>query len=218
MASEGNEKLKLIQAIINKNTYYKKGKKALNIHIIIVFIIACASYYLNLYTVELKPDFHFFAAHEDLSFIELKKRSDAVHSFEQVSSWTEEALEDTFDFNYRNLTTQLNKKTNAYFSDTGRKSIIKALRNSGTLELIKNKKLIVTTKIEASSIELIDEGRNESGVYEWVINVPAIINYVESPIVSYPNKVNFKVYVTRRSMLEDTMGLSISRLLITIVR
>ncbi len=218
MAGENKDRLRLIQAIINKSTYYRKGKKALNIHIVIVFIVACASYYLNLYTGELKQDFYFFAAHEDLSFIDLKKRSDAVHDFTEVSSWVVEALEDTFDFNYRNLTTQLNKNTNAYFSDAGRKSIIKALRNSGTLELIKDKRLIVTTKIDSSSIELIKEGRNESGVYEWVINVPALINYVESPVVSYPNKVNFKVYVTRRSMLEDTMGLSISRLLITIVR
>jgi hypothetical protein len=202
-----------------RNLYYSKGKFRLNIFIILFSIAAGLSYMLNLYVAEMKHNVHYFAANNTYDFLKLEMNSSSVFTDEEVIKWSSNAIDDIFDFSYVSYKFHLNKKTNKYFTNAGRASLISALKESGTLTIIEDKSLIMTSDISEFDGKVVDSGVNKkTGRYEWVIDVPAEITYTESELVSYENNVLFKLIVQRDSLLNGKDGLRIRKILITIVK
>lgn len=202
-----------------RNSFFVKGNKRLNIFIIIGLILSVFSFCINVYTSSLHGRAYYFAGTEETEFMKLVSFGKALHEDAVVAEWAADALEDTYDFNYTNYKFHLNNKTNKYFSIKGRENLIAALKESGIIELTNQKKFIISLDANTESAEIVTSGPNpKNGRYEWKIKIPSVITYTESELVSYENNVEVTLYVVRRSMLEDPMGLAISRVLIAIVK
>ncbi|MCF2901199.1 DotI/IcmL family type IV secretion protein [Pseudoalteromonas sp. OFAV1] len=203
--------------INRRNQFYVIGKKRLNISICIALVLMFLSYALNIFTSSIQGQRFFFAAHSNFEFVKLIKRSEPIYGDDFISNWTEEAIEDIFDFSFVNYKKHLNLKTNKYISTSGRASLIKALQDAGILELLVDSKLIL--KIDAESGVISSKKVNkETGNFEWVVELPIVTNYIESEFLRYKNVGKAKVTVKRKSLLEGNDGLEIDKILFTIVK
>lgn len=159
----------------------------------------------------------YFALKKDKTLIDLIALSKPNHKDAAVANWLSNALVDTFDFSYFNMKKHLNTSTMRYYTDNGRKELLSALKKSGNFDAVISKKLIVGLSVDA--VPLVAKKGNVSFTqnYLWKLEVPATLTFrTESQV--FTNKVLFTITVARKSLLENSEGLGIARMVMEIQR
>lgn len=219
MKESNMNKANVALRITKRNEFFEKGKKRINWAIFVSFILAALSFYFNWYTDKLERNNYYFSATEKGEFKKLVQQKVALHGDDYVISWASSAIRDVFDFSYLNYKNVLNRYSNVYFSDAGRSSLISALKESETIKLLVEKNMILSISVDESKAYIKNKGQDPvTGKFVWRVVVPAKITYTESEMLSYVNNVEVTLTVERRSLLEDNIGLAVSKLLIAIVK
>lgn len=219
MSKKEQQKTEVATNVFERNQFFLIGKKRLNYAIIISLIFGLTSFYLNWYTSKLEQNFYYFSATENGQFKKLVRNKDPLHDDDFIKEWSSKAMRDVFDFNYLNYRSVLNRYSNIYFSDKGRRSLIGAMKESETIKLIVDKKMILTISVDSDAAFIKKKGQHpKTGIHMWRVVVPATITYTENSLLSYVNDVEVTLTIERRSLLEDDTGLAISKLLIAIVK
>lgn len=152
----------------------------------------------------------YFAVDNNFSLIKLIALSEPNVKNAVVANWLTRALVDTFDFNYYNIKHHLNEASMTYFTREGASELIKALDSSGNFDVIIERKLIVSLAIEQVPIVIKEGVLGNTKV--WKLQVPAVITYRNESSVS-SNNVIFTITVSRVSLLEDPVGLGITKII-----
>jgi len=209
---DGKRPIRADEAVMLRNEFYKDGSKKLKYLIIASSICLALSTFTAYVSVSQEGENNFFAVDESGQFVELITLDRPNHKAAVVSQWLTDALIDTFDFNYLNMKQVLNDKAMVWFTDSGRNSLITSIEESGSFSTIQKEKLITQLNLIRAPI-LVREGLNDSGRYEWLLQVEGKFTYTNETTV-YTNNVIFTVSVIRRSMLEDVKGLGINKIIV----
>jgi len=201
------------EVVSHKRAFFKEGSKRLKISIYGVTIALIISSISVIFAVNKESKNLFFAADEAGQYIELIPMSQPNHKSTVVSQWLTDALIDTFDFNYINMKSVLNKKSQVWFTPSGRDSLLAAISEDNSFSVIQKEKFIVQLNMTQAPV-LIREGNDSvTGKYEWIYQMPATFTYTNEK-ETYINHVIFTVQIVRRSMLEDLKGLGINKLIV----
>lgn len=192
--------------------FFKSGSRKLKWSIFVCLICLFISSVAAFIAISKEGERYFFAADESAQFIELIPLSEPNHKSSVISQWLSDALIDTFDFNYLNMKDVLNVKSQVWFTDSGRNSLITSISEAKSFDVIVKEKLIVQLVLIQSPI-LVREGIGSTGRYEWILQIPAQFTYTNESAV-YTSSVIFTVSVIRRSMLEDVKGLGVNKLIV----
>jgi intracellular multiplication protein IcmL len=203
-----------LKDVKQRNEYYQDGKpQALGIMIIGV-VCAAVGVGTLMYSASQKENNVYIATNESGSILNLVALSMPNQKNSVVSNWVGEALIDTFDFSYYNLNDRLNKSTMKWFTKEGGQKLLSTLQDTGNLDVIRDKELFVSLALKHTPLIVKEAKPDWSNAYMWKIEVEAIMTYRTKASV-YTNDVVFAVLVTRRSNLEDAMGLGISSIIMT---
>lgn len=197
-----------------RNDYYKDQSNKIFVGMVIGLLTAAIGVGLAFYSSTQKENNVYIATNGDGSILNLVALSSPNHKNSAVSNWVASALFDTFDFSYYNLSERLNKSTMKWFTKDGADKLLSTLEQTGNLAVIKEKELFVSLALKNTPL-IVKEGKPTwSSSYLWKVEVEAIMTYRTKSSV-YTNDVVFAVMVTRRSNLEDAMGLGISSIIMT---
>lgn len=140
-----------------------------------------------------------------LSPLDMPNQSDSA-----VLQWANEAAIAAYTYNFVNYTNEL-QSASRYFTRTGWGQFLTALSNAGSLEIVKQKKLIVSAVATRSPIILQKGPLN--GHYAWRIQMPLMVTY-QSASDFMQNNVVVTMLVRRVSTLETPRGIGISQFIV----
>jgi len=166
-----------------------------------------------IYAINKEPGTIYVSVDSEGRMIEIIPLAEPNYKDSIISSWLSRALVDTFDLNYVNMKSNLNRTTTEYFTDEGREKLLKELVDSGYFDTISSKKLIMSLSVDNVPLVVRKGNVGFTKSYLWKLEVPATITYrTESSV--YSNKLLFTVTIARRSLAENPDGLGITRIVI----
>ncbi|WP_137297169.1 DotI/IcmL family type IV secretion protein [Psychromonas sp. SP041] len=165
------------------------------------------------YSVMKEPGTVYIAVNEDKTLTKLIPLSRPNQKDSVVASWLSNSLVDTFDFSYSNIKSHLNQATMEYFTDSGRQELLNALEKTGNLKAIVDRKMIVSLSIDSVPLILKKGKPSFSNRYLWKIEAQATLTY-RTEAKEFSNKVLFTVTVARDSLLSNSSGIGIHRIVI----
>lgn len=171
----------------------------------IVVALALSNIYLGWQATH--PDRQYFAA-DNGRFVPLVPQSQPYRKTADVIQYARERVTRSFTLDFLNWRQQLEDVRPAYTKE-GFKSFLEALKNSGVLEAVKEKRMNLT--ITAGTGVLTREGI-DGGVYQWVVEFPAEVR-LEGQSTRLPaQRFLTTVRIERVPTVESVEGLGLGQL------
>lgn len=152
------------------------------------------------------PKPQYIAAENDGRIIELRPISRPTISKNALLTWTAEAVNSIFTYDYVNYRKQFQGNVD-YFSADGWQAFMEQLDKSGTLQTVRDKSMLVSSVVSGSPV-ITGEGQ-ANGVYMWKVEMPIDVTYTpfgQSPI---KQKLVIKMNLRAISPLENPRGVVI---------
>lgn len=202
-------------AIGLRNDFYKDGSNRMQIICLLSVICLGFSVALMFYSVQKTESNVYFATDPNGSLIKLVPLGKPNHSHAAVADWLNRALIDTFDFHHGNLEKKLNEAALKWFTANGASELISALDESNNFESIRSRKMFVTLALKHTPIVIKAGKPSWSKYYLWKLEGKGTMTYRTSTD-EFSNDVLFSVIVSRKSMINDAMGLGVAKIIMTI--
>ncbi|MND11585.1 Macrophage killing protein with similarity to conjugation protein [compost metagenome] len=170
---------------------------------------------MSIYVFNKKESNVYFATNEANSLIKLVPLSVPNMRDNTVANWLTTALIDTFDFNYVNYIEKMNSNNLRYFTGDGATQLVNQMKDTGNIDVIVKRKLLVN--LTTLSTPILLRSNNREGAYKWEFQIPAKITY-RNETNEYSNTVLFNVIVKRTSLLEHPSGLGIASVVMKVAK
>lgn len=202
-----------LQVVQHKNAFYRDGSKKLYV----AALVAVAGLFLQaivaFFAFTAKSERVYIATDKNGSLINLIALGQPNQKNEVVAQWMQNALVDTFSFNFTNLNTRLNETTMKWFTENGANQFLKEMKSSGHLEVVQEGRMIMSLTLDNTPI-LVSYGPGATGIYTWILQADAVLTF-RTQSKEYSKKVRFTVNVERRSVLENADGLGVAKIVMT---
>lgn len=198
------------EAVYLRNDFYRDGYRTAWKVAFSAILVAVVSIVIALFLVMKGPEFRYFATTQDGRVIPLVPLQQSNHANHVVTQWVTDALVDTFTFAYTDYRMRLSNATSKWFTNEGAEAILKALKDSGNLDAIIERKMFASLVVDETPV-VVDKG-GIGDVFAWKIQVPATISY-RTATGSSSQRVLFQLVVVRRSELLNASGLGISQVI-----
>lgn len=202
-----------LSTVTHRNEFYKEGDKKLKVMILVVVVIMVIQIFVAFLGFTARNERVYFATDRNGSLIPLVALGEPNQKDTVVAQWLQNALVDTFSFDFTNINTRLNESLMKWFTDAGGSELLKAMKDSGNFDVITERRMILSTTLSSTPI-LVSKRPNAEGVFSWTFQVDAIMTF-RTQSQEFTNNVRFTVMVDRRSVLEDVNGLGISKVVMT---
>jgi intracellular multiplication protein IcmL len=203
-----------LEVVVHRNNFYKEGDKKLVFAAGFVVVVLLIQIFVAVLGFTARNERVYIATNPNGSLINMVPLKEPNQKDPIVAQWLQNALVDTFSFNWTNISTNLSEATTRWFTDTGAKELLKAMDDSGNFKVISDKHMLLTTTLDSTPILVGKSPTNTQGVFFWTFQVDAIMTF-RTQSQEFTNKVRFTVTVERRSVLEDVAGLGISKVVMT---
>lgn len=150
---------------------------------------------------------HFFGSLPNGDAFEMTALDRPNVSTRALLSWVTLAATSTFTFDFFNYQDQL-KAIKDYFTADGFDSFMASLQETGVLDTIEEKKLILSAVAIGPAIVLTEEGIGTK--HNWRIQVPLIVRYQSANVDETRTQV-VEVLVTQVSTEEAPKGIGIAQ-------
>lgn len=200
---------------IERGVYFSAGIKLMKRLCVGLTIVLGLAVSLAYYAVVRESRPVYFMANEDGTLVEMIPLSEPNRSQPAVAQWLTEALVNTFDFHFANVQQSLNKSSMAYFTLEGADALLQTWEQSGNYDTVVERELFVSLAITDTPLLVRYGIPPDSNLYVWRYQVPAIMTYRNRSQV-FTNQVEFTVDVSRRSILENSQGLGISKIIMKV--
>jgi intracellular multiplication protein IcmL len=197
----------------HKNGFYKEGVTKLYIAAIVTVVGIVIQSFIAFLGFTAKNERVYIATDKNGSLITLTPLGQPNQKNEVVAQWMQNALVDTFSFNFTNLNTRLNETTMKWFTANGANQFLKEMKDSGHFEVVQEGRMIMSLTLDSTPI-LVSYGPGEADKYTWILQADAVLTF-RTQSKEYSKKVRFTVNVERRSILENADGLGISKIVMT---
>ncbi len=176
-AQQQQQKISGVELVRFRNFFYRDGYRkamtgllgslALNIILITVTIVLAMSQTAPVY----------FATQADGSLVEIQPLDMPLVSDDMLLTWATRAAVSSYSFNFLDWQNDL-QGVQQYFTSTGFKNFIDALQNSGNLDTVVAKRLVVQATV-VDVPRVIQQGLIK-GRYAWKIQIPMLVKYISA--------------------------------------
>ena len=155
------------------------------------------------------PVYKYFATDREGRIQPITPIDQPIGSQTEVSNWVAGAVVRAYTFDFANWRAQLSAARND-FTPQGWKGFEAALKDSGVLQTVLEKKY-VTTAVPTGAPVMINQGVVD-GHYAWKFQMPILVTY-QSSERTVPQNLMVNVLVVRQSEMENPRGLGIAQLI-----
>jgi intracellular multiplication protein IcmL len=155
------------------------------------------------------PVYKYFATDREGRIQPITPIDEPIGSQTEVSNWVAGAVVKAYTFDFANWRAQLSAARND-FTPQGWKGFEAALKDSGVLQTVLEKKY-VTTAVPTGAPVMINQGVVD-GHYAWKFQMPILVTY-QSSERTVPQNLMVNVLVVRQSEMENPRGLGIAQLI-----
>ena len=163
----------------------------------------------NLYLATRPPVNRYFATDHDGRIMPLTPVSQPISSTSDLTTWVANSVVQAYTFDFANWRPQL-QAAQLNFTGPGWKGFENALKDSGILQTVLEKKY-VTTAVPTGSPVLLDKGII-SGRYAWKLQMPLLVTFQSAERTASQNLM-VDIIVVRQPETEHPRGLGIAQLI-----
>lgn len=143
----------------------------------------------------LYPKYRFIPTKDNNAICEVFSIADGNVTIPTVTEYASDAIIDLNTYDYVNFQETINRAASKWLTESGRKSYLKTLDESGNLERVKKGKLILrSTKSGAGQVE--EDGLLEGRQHYWLVQVPVMIEFYVGGEEKPNNRQDFLASVT----------------------
>jgi len=194
-----------------RNYFYQRVYQQMFQILAVLAGIILMSVFVIYYLVTNPPQPEYFATTSSGKLIKLQPLSQPNLSRSALVQWVTEAIVESNSYDYANYRKQL-QRASKYFTAKGYNSFTEALRSSGTLDLVKERKLLVRATVTESPV--ITGEATFNGRYAWKIEVPVSLS-AENNSERRAEAYFATVVVIRASTLEFQEGVAINQIILS---
>jgi len=202
-----------LELVVSRNYFYQRVYNQM-FYIMIVLVVAIIVAGSTIAYLIANPTLpQYFATTSTGKLIKLQPLNQPNLSKAALVQWVTEAIVESNSYDFANYRKQL-QRSSKYFTAKGFDSFTEALRKSGTLELVKERKLLVRATITESPIITGETVLSSSGFYAWKVEVPITLS-AENNVERRSDPYLATVVVVRASTLEYSEGVAIRQIILS---
>lgn len=209
--NNANEQLDQQTLVMTRNFFYRDNHRRLMVFSFLLILLNFCLFGFIWQQHENRPTPKYFATHDDGKLIDIAPLDKPNLRTNSLLNWATEAATSVYNFDFVHYREQL-QKANVYFTTTGYKNFLAALKDSNNLKAVQQKKLVVSAVASGAPV-ILDEGVLEHGVYAWKMQVPMLITY-QSVSEYFTQNVIIEMLVVRQSTLSKPKGIAIQYMLV----
>jgi intracellular multiplication protein IcmL len=209
-ASDGFDTVRGLELIRLRNYFYRDGYRntmtallgSIVVNILLIAIVALQYY--------IRPAPVYFATQTDGKLIEIQPLYEPLVDEEMLLTWASRAGLAAFSYNFLDYQDDL-QQMRQYFTPAGFDNYLTALQQSGNLETVLSKRLVV--KAVVTEVPVIVQHGLIKGRYAWKIEIPMLISYVSaSETIEQP--ILLTMLISRVSTQDKPQGIAIAQFVV----
>ncbi|MDB2682772.1 type IVB secretion system apparatus protein IcmL/DotI [Alphaproteobacteria bacterium] len=194
--------------VVVRNDFYRDGYRnmlrlSLVQGVVILFLIGAMYFVIHVN----QPEDRYFATTEDGRLVPLVPLGQPNLSTPALTSWVAQAATEVMTFGFNDYQRRL-QESSRHFTRRGWDSFTKALQEANTVDSIAALNQIVTAAPRSAPVILSEKLVN--GRYEWLVQMPILLNY-ESGEKTKTETYVLTLKVVRVSRLESANGVGIEQ-------
>jgi intracellular multiplication protein IcmL len=209
--SEQNDGSNEVEVVFLRNNFYRDnyGQNVLLCALLIFIILGHLA--LTIYLKSTQERSAYFPTTHDNKLIRLVPLDEINMPTEELLGWVKDAAVASYTFNFVNWKEALGN-VRQYYTATGYQHFLRVLKDSGSLDDVRVKKLIVRATPTGAPV-LLKEGLINKN-YSWQIQIPLTLVY-QGTGEGARQEITMTMLVTRVSNLESEDGVAIAQLIVT---
>lgn len=192
------------------NTFYQDSYPKVLFVLLLSIVINFALASTVIYMVMNPPKAKYFATSIEGRITPLFPLDKPNQSDSAVLQWANQAAIASYTYNFVNYREEL-KAASGYFTNSGWDQFKEALNNSGSLQVVRDKKLIVSAV--ATRAPIILQKGPLGGRYAWRVQMPLKVTYQSASTFRQIDSV-VTLLITRVSTLNSVRGIGISQFIV----
>lgn len=201
--------------VVHRNDYYRDGNKKMYVAAGIALIALVLQVFVAYLGFTAKNERVYFATDKNGSLIKLWPLGQPNQKDEVVAQWMQNALVDTFSFNFTDMKTRLSESTMEWFTPKGREQFLAEMKSSGHMDVVTDGKMIMSLTLDHTPVLYLPPAASpDTGIWTWRLQADAVLTF-RTQSKEYSKKVRFTVAIERRSVLDNVQGLGIAKIVMT---
>jgi len=198
------------ETALSRHETYRIGFRRVGLAAIVMAVATTTSVGAAWWAISHKEAPKYFIADEDGRITPLVPVDQPYLSNGQITNFAVEAITRAMTMNFVNWRQDLFEASEYFERPDGWNNFLSALEGSGTLDLIRNRRLISSTV--ANGAVIVGSGPH-NGRYTWVVQVPLTITYQSSSEQSVENRMA-EIEISRLPTWQAPRAVGITRVLI----
>ena len=158
---------------------YQKAYRVSAIGNVIMAVATTASIAMAWGAYSSQPEPRYFATREDGGIIPLVAVSSPFLNNGQVTNFAVEAVTRALTMDFKNWREDLAQASEYFQRPEGWNNFLTAIDKSGTLDFVRNKRLI--SNAVANGATIVDDGVDALGRYSWTVQIPLKVTTQKTP-------------------------------------
>jgi intracellular multiplication protein IcmL len=200
-----------VETVTMREGYLKDNSRKILIALILCVVVILAQIIVITYVVTHPPEAKYFATSTDGRIMPLIPLEEPNLSQAALLQWANTAATAAYNYDFVNYREAL-QEASAYFTPDGWNSFMQALNESGSLQNVIDKKLMVTAVATGAPV-IVDQGVLD-GTYTWKVQMPMLINY-QSASQNQQHSVTVTMLITRVATLTSARGIGIAQFIVS---
>ncbi len=197
-------------AVSLRNEFYRDSQRKIVLAAILSLILNFMMGSLLIYIISHPPAPRYFATSIEGRITPLYPLNQPNQSDAAVLQWANEAAIAAYTYNFVNYQAEI-VAASKFFTPTGWRQYLTALKNSDNLQAVKENKFVVSAV--ATRAPRITQKGLINGVYSWRVQMPVSVRYQSSTIVSTANLM-IMMTIQRVSTLNVPRGIGIAQFVV----
>lgn len=203
------ERLGSSESPVSRHETYQRAFKVSAVANVIMAAATAASIAMAWSAWSSQPEPRYFATREDGGIIPLVAVSQPFLNNGQVTNFAVEAVTRSLTMDFKNWREDLADASVYFQRPDGWTNFLTAIQDSGTLDFIRNKRLI--SNAVANGAVIIDAGIDSRGRYSWTVQIPLKITFESSAERSVQDMMA-EVVISRLPTWESPTAVGITRI------
>lgn len=171
------QKVSGLELVRFRNFFYRDGYRKSMSALLLSLMVNMVLLGLVVFQFLTKPAPVYFATQTNGSLIEIQPLTEPLVRQETLLTWATRAAVTAYSFNFVDWQNDLNN-AQQYFTATGFKNFVDALKASGNLDTVVAKRLVVQATV-VDVPRIIQQGLIQ-GRYAWKIQIPMLVKYTSA--------------------------------------
>lgn len=196
-----------LEVVKMRNNFYRDNYRRVLLALLVLLILNGLLVGIIVYQYYTRPEPRYFATSADGRITPIYPLSKPVVSASALKQWANLAAVAAYSYDFAHYRSDL-QLASEFFTPKGWRDFQRALRDSGNLETVLTKKLVVSA-VSTGTPVIIEQGLLR-GRYAWKVQMPLLVSYQSaSTVITDPQVVT--LLITRVSPLQVPKGIAISQ-------